>query len=99
MNEEAQDITGAPPVEQGPFSPAPATGRRVTVLQVLPALGGGGVERGTVEIARAIVEAGGRSLVASAGGLLIHDLARAKAEHFELPVDSKIGRASWWARV
>lgn len=90
MNEEAQDNTGVPPVEQEPHSPTPTAGRRVTVLQVLPALGaGGGVERGTVEIARAIVEAGGRSLVASAGGLLVHDLTRAKAEHFDLPVDSK----------
>lgn len=90
MNEEAQDNTGAPPVEQEPDSLAPAGGRQVTVLQVLPSLGaGGGVERGTVEIARAIVEAGGRSLVASAGGLMVHDLTRAKADHFELPVDSK----------
>ncbi|MBE0533228.1 MAG: glycosyltransferase family 4 protein [Rhodospirillales bacterium] len=90
MNEEAQDITGAPPVEQEPDSLVPSGVRRVTVLQVLPSLGaGGGVERGTVEIARAIVEAGGRSLVASAGGLMVHDLTRAKAEHFALPVDSK----------
>lgn len=90
MNEETQDNTGIPSVEREADSrPAPA-GRRVTVLQVLPALGGsGGVERGTVEIARAIVEAGGRSLVASAGGLLVHELTRAKAEHFLLPVDSK----------
>lgn len=90
MNEEAQDNTGAPPVEQEADSLAPVGGRQVTVLQVLPSLGaGGGVERGTVEIARAIVEAGGRSLVASAGGLMVHDLTRAKADHFELPVDSK----------
>lgn len=61
-----------------------------TVLQVLPALGGsGGVERGTVEIAAAIVEAGGRALVASEGGLLVHDLARARAEHIILPLASK----------
>lgn len=90
MNEEVQDNTGAPPVELEADSPTPPAGRRVTVLQVLPALGaGGGVERGTVEIARAIVEAGGRSLVASAGGLMVHDLTRAKAEHVTLPVDSK----------
>lgn len=89
MNEEVHDNIGATPVEQEPHSPTPSAGRRVTVLQVLPALGGGGVERGTVEIARAIVDAGGRALVASAGGLMIHDLTRAKAEHVELPVDSK----------
>ncbi|MBL6929340.1 MAG: glycosyltransferase family 4 protein [Rhodospirillales bacterium] len=66
------------------------SGQLATVLQVLPALGaGGGVERGTIEIARAISEAGGRSLVVSAGGSQVYELARAKAEHFELPVDSK----------
>ncbi|MEP1030724.1 MAG: glycosyl transferase, partial [Alphaproteobacteria bacterium] len=65
-------------------------GRLATVLQVLPALGAaGGVERGTVEIAGAVVQAGGRALVASAGGPLVHDLARVGAEHVDLPLDSK----------
>ena len=65
-------------------------GRRATVLQVLPRLeAGGGVERGTVEIAAAIAEAGGRALVASAGGDLVHALTRVGAEHVTLPVDSK----------
>ncbi len=64
--------------------------RMATVLQVLPRLGaGGGVERGTVEIARAVVEAGGRALVASEGGPLVHDLTRARAEHFKIPAASK----------
>jgi glycosyltransferase involved in cell wall biosynthesis len=64
--------------------------RQATVLQVLPALGAqGGVERGTVEIARAIVEGGGRAIVASAGGPLEHRLKRVGAEHVTLPVDSK----------
>ena len=64
--------------------------RFATVLQVLPALNsGGGVERGTVEIATAITAAGGRALVASSGGDMVHTLARAKAEHFTLPVASK----------
>ncbi|OHC75446.1 MAG: glycosyl transferase [Rhodospirillales bacterium RIFCSPLOWO2_12_FULL_58_28] len=64
--------------------------RFATVLQVLPALGaGGGVERGAVEIAAAISAAGGRALVASGGGIMVHDLKRARAEHFTLPVDSK----------
>ncbi|MEJ1979198.1 MAG: glycosyltransferase [Acetobacteraceae bacterium] len=40
----------------------------LTVLQVLPALETGGVERGTVEMVQAIVRAGGSALVASAGG-------------------------------
>ena len=65
-------------------------GRLATVLQVLPALdAGGGVERGTVEIASAIVEAGGRALVASRGGTMVHELKRVGAEHFTLPLASK----------
>ena len=65
-------------------------GRPPTVLQILPALGGsGGVERGTVEIAGAINSAGGRAVVASEGGLLVHDLTRVNAEHITLPVASK----------
>ncbi len=67
-----------------------AAGRQATVLQVLPALGqGGGVERGTVEIAAAIVAAGGRAIVASAGGHLERELKRCGAEHVALPLDSK----------
>lgn len=67
-----------------------AEGRLATVLQVLPALGaGGGVERGTIEVARAIVEAGGRAVVASAGGPQAHDLIRIGAKHVTLPLASK----------
>jgi len=47
------------------------------VLQVLPALGGGGVERGTVEMSAAITKAGGTALVASAGGMLASSVERA----------------------
>ena len=64
--------------------------RFATVLQVLPELGvSGGVERGTIEIAAAISAAGGRALVASAGGSISHELSRAGAEHIQLPLASK----------
>ena len=77
MIEDSHHNTGPRPGE--PTVPAAAV-RGPTVLQVLPALGaGGGVERGTIEIARAIVEAGGRALVASAGGAMVHEVARARA--------------------
>jgi glycosyltransferase involved in cell wall biosynthesis len=59
------------------------------VLQVLPALGQGGVERGTIEIARALVEAGGRALVASAGGPMVAELEATGARHLTLPLDRK----------
>ena len=61
-----------------------------TILQVLPALGSsGGVERGTVEVAEAIVEAGGRAIVASVGGRRVHELTRVGAKHVTIPLDSK----------
>ena len=59
------------------------------VLQVLPELHTGGVERGTVDIAEAVVQAGGKSLVASSGGRMVHELRRFGAEHIELPLKSK----------
>ena len=43
--------------------------RRLTVLQILPELEVGGVEQGTLDIAAALVRAGHRALVVSAGGL------------------------------
>ncbi len=63
--------------------------RQPTVMQVLPKLITGGVERGTVDIASAVAEGGGRSLVVSAGGPMVHELKRSGVEHFELPVSSK----------
>ena len=41
------------------------------MLQVLPSLVTGGVERGTIEITQAIADAGWTALVASAGGRLV----------------------------
>ena len=68
---------------------APAERPRGTVLQVLPALETGGVERGTVEIARALTTAGWGAVVASSGGDLMADIQRANAEHVTLPLASK----------
>ncbi|MGH6968731.1 MAG: glycosyltransferase family 4 protein [Stellaceae bacterium] len=59
------------------------------MLQVLPALVAGGVERGTVDVAAALAAAGWRSLVASAGGPMTRELERAGATHFTLPLASK----------
>ena len=59
------------------------------VLQVLPSLVSGGVERGTVELAGALVEAGWTSYVASGGGPLEREIARAGGQHLTLPLASK----------
>lgn len=63
--------------------------RPVTILQVLPSLVAGGAERGAVDVAAAIVKAGGRAILASAGGPMVRELERAGATHITLPVASK----------
>lgn len=60
-----------------------------TLLQVLPALDKGGVERGTVDLARFLVREGHRAVVASAGGALVRELEAAGALHVTLPLSSK----------
>ena len=69
--------------------PAASTERPPAVLQILPSLISGGAERGTVELAGALVEAGWTAYVASAGGPLERDIMRAGAKHLTLPLASK----------
>jgi glycosyltransferase involved in cell wall biosynthesis len=64
-------------------------GRPPAVLQVIPSLVSGGVERGTVDLAGALVAAGWTAYVASAGGPMEHQLARVGAHHIKLPLASK----------
>lgn len=66
--------------------------RPLTVVQLLPAMQSGGVERSTIEIAQALTRTGHRALVVSAGGRLLAQLAAAGATH----VDLDIGRKSPW---
>lgn len=63
--------------------------RRLTVVQLLPALEAGGVERSTLEIADALVRAGHRAVVVSAGGRLLPQLQALGAEHVLLPIGRK----------
>ena len=62
---------------------------RPTILQIIPELDTGGAELSTVEIAQAIVEAGGRALVLSQGGRLVEDLARVGGELMLFPAATK----------
>lgn len=62
---------------------------RLTVVQILPALQAGGVERCTLETARALVAAGHRSVVISSGGRQVEQLVREGSEHIMLPVERK----------
>ena len=69
--------------------PAKPSDKPLTVLQILPALQGGGVERGTLEVARHLVRHGHRALVMSAGGRLVAHLEAEGATHFTWPVGKK----------
>ena len=63
--------------------------RPLTVVQLLPALDTGGVERSTLEIAAALKQAGHRALVVSAGGRLLPQLRELGAEHVKLDIGRK----------
>jgi glycosyltransferase involved in cell wall biosynthesis len=65
------------------------------VLQVLPALVTGGVERGTIEIAEAIRDAGLRAIVASQGGPMVAELDALGIHHVTLPLRAKSPVAIW----
>ena len=62
---------------------------KLTVLQLLPAMESGGVERGTLEVAQALVAQGHRALVMSAGGRQVAPLVASGAEHFAWPIGEK----------
>ena len=59
------------------------------VVQVLPALDGGGVEQGTLEVARALVAAGHESIVVSNGGRLVDTLAEEGSRHVAWDIGRK----------
>ena len=63
--------------------------RKMGVLQVLPELMSGGVEREVLDTAEALVKAGHRSFVASSGGRLVSQLYQAGSRHLDLPLHSK----------
>jgi glycosyltransferase involved in cell wall biosynthesis len=72
-----------------------ADGRALTILQILPRLVVGGAERGTVDIAQAIMQAGGNAIVASQGGPMARELERSRATHIVLPLASKNPLTIW----
>jgi glycosyltransferase involved in cell wall biosynthesis len=69
--------------------PAAEDERPLTVLQVVPRMEIGGVERGTLEVTEAIVREGGRALIVTAGGQMLHRVAKAGGEVIAMNVDTK----------
>lgn len=66
--------------------------KKLTVVQVLPALQSGGVERGTLEVGKYLVDNGHRSIVISAGGRMVEQLLGEGSEHAQWD----IGKKSLW---
>jgi glycosyltransferase involved in cell wall biosynthesis len=66
-----------------------ASPAKLTVVQLIPALHSGGAERSALEIARALVQGGHRSVVVSAGGRLVKQLQAEGSEHVTLDLGGK----------
>ena len=62
---------------------------RLTVVQTLPELEAGGVERGTLEVAAELVNRGHRSIVISSGGRLVDQMVSNGSEHITMPIGRK----------
>ncbi len=61
----------------------------MNILQILPELNVGGVETGTLDLAKYLVKSGHKAVVVSAGGGLVKDLESQGAIHYQLPVHKK----------
>lgn len=61
----------------------------LTVVQILPALASGGVERGTLEVGAHLSSKGHRSIVISAGGRMVKQLEKEGSEHVTWPIGKK----------
>ena len=61
----------------------------MNILQILPELNVGGVETGTVDLAKYLVAQGYKSVVVSNGGALVEKLEADGSKHYTLPVHKK----------
>ena len=63
--------------------------RSLKVIQLLPELISGGVERGTLEVGKYLSEQGHQSLVFSNGGGMVKQLIREGSRHIQIPIHRK----------
>lgn len=63
--------------------------RKIIVVQVIPRMRSGGAELGCLQVAEALVKAGHRAIVVSAGGRMVEQLLAIGAEHIEMPLAAK----------
>jgi glycosyltransferase involved in cell wall biosynthesis len=85
------------------MSVAATPARVLTVVQLIPALRAGGAERSVLEMGQALVRAGHRSVVISAGGRMTAQLESEGSEHITLDIGRKslftLGKLSRLRRV
>ena len=62
---------------------------KMNVLQILPSLDVGGVETGTIDLAKYLVLRGHKAITVSKGGRLVRELDAIGARHYNLPVGKK----------
>ncbi|MBE1160371.1 glycosyltransferase [Dyella sp. 7MK23] len=74
---------------EGIMSVAATPARALTVVQLIPALRAGGAERSVLEAGQALVQAGHRSVVISAGGRMTAQLEAEGSEHITLDIGRK----------
>jgi glycosyltransferase involved in cell wall biosynthesis len=74
---------------EGTMSVAATPARALTVVQLIPALRAGGAERSVLEMGQALVQAGHRSVVISAGGRMTAQLEAEGSEHITLDIGRK----------
>lgn len=63
--------------------------KRLTILQIVPALESGGVERGILEIGGYLASHGHRSVVISNGGRMERQLTEEGSEHIKAAIGAK----------
>ena len=61
----------------------------MNILQILPSLDVGGVETGTIDLAKHLVAQGHKAITVSSGGRLVRELDAVGARHYNLPVGKK----------
>lgn len=73
-------------------------GDRLTVVQMLPDLEGGGVERGTLETGHFLAQNGHKSIVISAGGRMVKQLEEEGSQHIAWNIGDKTPRSLLYIR-
>ncbi len=61
----------------------------MNILQILPELNFGGVETGTIDLAKELIKGGHKSIIISNGGGLLKELEASGVKHYSLPVHKK----------